>query len=146
MKTVTAPKASKKTGSKKATLAAAAAATTAATPLAQVVAPTAPVAPAAAPLATIPAAVSKRVTIEDVESGPMEVKATAATVKDLRGESKRGLLLTALKTDTGITMSAACTKFEWKPRDFADALRLLAKVNGVTSVRDEAGHWRVKTA
>lgn len=64
-------------------------------------------------------------------------------LKELRGESKRGKLLESLQHPGGITMGQATTRFEWKPRDFADALRLLAKVNGISTKRDEKGHWHV---
>jgi hypothetical protein len=88
-----------------------------------------------------------RVTIEG-NNGEITVEPKAGFKKDdiqeLRGESKRGKLLEALQSPHGITMGQACGRFEWKPRDFADALRLLANRNGVRSRRDEKGHWFVQ--
>lgn len=85
-----------------------------------------------------------RVTIEG-DNGPLTINVPPGSKepKQLRGESKRGKLLESLGTPKGITMNQATARFEWKPRDFADAIRLLAKVNGVASARDEHNHWRV---
>jgi hypothetical protein len=85
---------------------------------------------------------TRRVTIEDADSGPMVVDLECKEPKELRAESKRGQLLQALQ-DKGMTLAQGCSRFEWKPRDFADALRLLAKVNGVHTKRDESGRWHV---
>jgi hypothetical protein len=46
-----------------------------------------------------------------------------------REDSKRGQLLGMLRKG-GVEEKAVCRKFDWKPRDFMDALRLLARVNG----------------
>lgn len=35
-------------------------------------------------------------------------------------------------------------RFGWKANDYADALRLMAKQNGVAAARSEDGRWRVK--
>lgn len=87
-----------------------------------------------------------RITVEG-NNGPITITPPKDLKRDdvmeLRGESKRGKLLESLQNPNGVTMGQACTRFEWKPRDFADALRLLAKYNGVTTHRDEKGHWRI---
>jgi hypothetical protein len=85
-----------------------------------------------------------RVTIEG-DNGPLTINVPPGSKepKLLRGESKRGKLLESLGTPKGITMNQACSRFEWKPRDFADAIRLLAKFNGVASHRDEHNHWHL---
>jgi hypothetical protein len=62
--------------------------------------------------------------------------------KPPRPESKRGQLLAILR-GAGITIEAMQTKFDWKPTDCRDALRLLAKQNGIGVERGEDGRWRI---
>lgn len=59
-----------------------------------------------------------------------------------RPGSKRGRLLAALLGD-GMTAERIASEFGWKPRDVADALRLLAAANGYVVYREEGGDtWR----
>jgi len=59
-----------------------------------------------------------------------------------RPGSKRGRLLAALLGD-GMTAERIASEFGWKPRDVADALRLLAVANGYVVYREEGGEtWR----
>lgn len=59
-----------------------------------------------------------------------------------RPGSKRGRLLAALMAD-GMTAERIASEFGWKPRDVADALRLLAAANGYVVYREEGGDtWR----
>lgn len=59
-----------------------------------------------------------------------------------RPGSKRGRLLAALLGD-GMTAERIASEFGWKPRDVADALRLLAVANGYVVYREEGGDtWR----
>jgi hypothetical protein len=64
--------------------------------------------------------------------------------KEPRPESKRGQLLAILR-GPGITVEAMMKKFDWKVTDCRDVLNLLAKQNGVATVRDEDGKWRAKS-
>jgi hypothetical protein len=52
-------------------------------------------------------------------------------------------LLAALRTIKGITVDEMQKRFAWKRNDCADALRLLAKHNGVDVAMGEDGRWRV---
>jgi hypothetical protein len=54
-------------------------------------------------------------------------------------------LLAALRTPKGITGDEKQKRFAWQRNDCADALRLLAKRNGVSVARGEDGRWRVAT-
>lgn len=59
-----------------------------------------------------------------------------------RPGSKRGRLLAVLLGD-GMTAERIASEFGWKPRDVADALRLLAVANGYVVYREEGGDtWR----
>jgi hypothetical protein len=88
-----------------------------------------------------------RATVEDSNSGPITIAPPkGAKHADLREGSKRGQFLAMLKKPGGVTLQAVCNKFDWKPRDAADALRLLAKVNGVGCKRDDGGHWHTLRA
>lgn len=89
-----------------------------------------------------PEAQSTRITIEDNASGPLRVEMKCKEAKEIREESKRGQLLMLLQHANGCTMDQACKKFGWKPRDFADALRLLGKVNGIITERNADGRWK----
>ncbi len=55
-----------------------------------------------------------------------------------RPGSKRGRLLAALLKG-GMTAAEIGSEFQWKPRDVADALRLLAVANGYVVYRAEGG-------
>jgi len=85
-----------------------------------------------------------RVTIEG-DNGPITIPVPpgAKDFKELRATSKRGKLLEKLKSDKGMTMGQMAAMFEWERRDCADALRLLAKHQGIATHRDEHNHWRV---
>lgn len=82
-----------------------------------------------------------RVTLEDAHSGPIVVKAKKGKAAELRAESKRGRLLAMLQSARGAKQDQVEKEFGWKPRDFADAMRLLAGKNGVTAERNEKGVW-----
>jgi len=52
-------------------------------------------------------------------------------------------LLSALRTPKEITVDEMMKRFAWKRNDCADALRLMAKKNGVGVARDADGRWWV---
>lgn len=62
-----------------------------------------------------------------------------------RPASKRGQLLEALRTPKGISVEEMMERFAWTARDCGDALRLLAKQNGVGVARGADGRWRTTT-
>ena len=68
--------------------------------------------------------------------------AAVAGGKEPRPGSKRGQLLAALRSPKGITVEQMMERFGWKANDCGDALRLLAKQNGVATARGEDGRWR----
>lgn len=98
----------------------------------------------AKPVKVVDADKAPRITLEDGTSGPIVVKAATKTPKELRAESKRGRLLSMARSAKGVKQDACCNEMGWEPRDFADAIRLLTKVNGVTMERNEKGVWHAK--
>jgi len=62
-------------------------------------------------------------------------------VKPPRPTSKRARMLRELRED-GLTAEEIAEKFDWKPRDVMDALRLLAKANGYNVSLGQDGRWR----
>jgi hypothetical protein len=109
-------------------------------PAAPVPAPAAAPAPAdAAPAVQEPAAAPAKARSPKA----LTIVARAGDVKPPRPESKRGQLLVALQTAEGISVDEMMARFVWKAADCGDALRLLAKQNGVSVARGEDGRWRV---
>jgi hypothetical protein len=74
---------------------------------------------------------------------PHTILARTGEPKLPRPGSKRGQLLEALRTPKGISVEEMVTRFAWTARDCGDALRLLAKQNGVGVARGADGRWRV---
>lgn len=104
----------------------------------------APVATLTAPVAEKPARKAAKASSKPAPVAPRIAALAAATeVKPPRPGSKRAELLEALQTPKGLSLAEMQKRFAWTARDCADALRLLAKVNGVAVVRGEDARWRV---
>lgn len=107
-------------------------------------APAAPVPTLTAPAAVKPARKAAKASSKPAPAAPrLAAIAAGEEVKPPRPGSKRAELLEALRTPTGLSLAEMEKRFEWTARDCADALRLLAKVNGVAVARGENARWRV---
>lgn len=108
-----------------------------------------PVEASAAPQpAVTPTAAPKPASKAERKRGKDAAPRTVAHVADPGGklprpDSKRGQLLAALQTPKGMSVEEMEKRFAWKRTDCADALRLLAKKNGVGVTCGADGRWRV---
>lgn len=60
-----------------------------------------------------------------------------------RPGSKRAAALAMLQCPEGATLGELAAEFGWSAKDATDCVHLLAKKNGASLARDEAGRWRV---
>lgn len=111
--------------------------------------PSKPVEASAAPQAAVtPTAAAKPASKAERKRGKDAAPRTVAHVADPGGklpppESKRGQLLAALQSPKGMSIEEMEKRFAWKRTDCSDALRLLAKRNGVGVACGTDGRWLV---